>query len=140
MKLITARLEFTRCVALLLVFAAVNRIPLILDEARRHKMVAKWNAGHCRKQVRHGRCEKGPEEHPPSGHVFAAIGILESTHRSALAIDAYVIRDGKISSLRSAYAILGAHWKTLHPLARWGGDFKGFADLGHFSFEWRGRQ
>lgn len=36
------------------------------------------------------------------------------------------------------YRALGEKWKTLHPLARWGGDFVGAWDSGHFSFEWAG--
>jgi len=37
-----------------------------------------------------------------------------------------------------AYRALGAIWKDMHPLARWGGDFKK-ADGNHFSFIFNGR-
>ena len=72
--------------------------------------------------------------------MFKPIGIAKSVHCNGLAVDLYIIEDGEISNERAGYEALGAYWKSLHPLARWGGDFEGFPDLGHFSFEWEGRK
>jgi hypothetical protein len=37
------------------------------------------------------------------------------------------------------WRLIGSHWKSLDPDARWGGDFKTL-DLDHFSLEWGGKQ
>lgn len=33
---------------------------------------------------------------------------------------------------------IGAYWKSLHPLCRWGGDFAS-VDLNHVSLTWEGK-
>ena len=140
MTLLETRIEFTRCLGELLQFACVTRgYDVIADELKRNQIVATWNATHCRVEVGGKRCEKLKPDHTKMAHTFLPIGIAKSVHLSSLAIDLYIIDSSKISNDRDEYAILGGHWKTLHPLARWGGDFKGFPDLGHFSFEWEGR-
>lgn len=113
---------------------------LVADELKRHELVAEWNATHCRVYAGKQRCERTREQHAAGEHAFRAIGIRESTHRRALAIDLYIIEGGRISNDREKYAQLGAFWKAQHPELRWGGDFTGFPDLGHFSHEWQGRQ
>ena len=147
MRLIDKRLVFTGDVGLLLAFAAARGLRVIIDQALRTKREAEWNASHCRVQVRRDgkrvRCERHVDEHDGSRirHAFKAIGILLSTHRSGLAVDLYVIDDaGQIVNDRAPYAELGAYWKSLRPANCWGGDFTGFADLGHFSREHRGRK
>lgn len=62
-----------------------------------------------------------------------------SVHKMRLAVDFNVFVDGEYISDGShpAYEKLGKKWKSLHPLARWGGDFKS-KDAGHFSFEYSG--
>lgn len=37
------------------------------------------------------------------------------------------------------YQAMGAAWKRMHPLSRWGGDFKSNPDANHFGFLWGGR-
>lgn len=140
MSLSEARIVFTRCLGRLLVECDRLGFPVVADELKRHEMVADWNATHCRVFVGKQRCERTQAQHSPSEHDFNPIGIRESTHLRALAIDLYILENGAISNDRARYAVLGAYWKSLHPALRWGGDFKGFSDLGHFSHEWQGRK
>lgn len=65
-------------------------------------------------------------------------GIANSVHRERLAIDLMLDINGIYQKLTKAYRPMGEYWKTLHPLARWGGDFQTRPDGNHFSFEWRG--
>lgn len=57
------------------------------------------------------------------------------SHYKRLAQDFNLFVDGvwKTSDCPE-WQILGLFWKSLHPLARWGGDFSS-VDLNHFSFE-----
>jgi hypothetical protein len=64
----------------------------------------------------------------------------KSAHYSRLAIDFNLFvkdEEGEWTWVRGsseAWQALGMFWKTLHPEARFGGDFKS-RDYGHFSFE-----
>ena len=60
-------------------------------------------------------------------------GIKKSNHRLKLALDLFAVVDGTVSWDMAVYEKLGKKWKTMHPLARWGGDFAG-RDGVHFSF------
>lgn len=64
-------------------------------------------------------------------------GISNSLHLIKLAVDLSLFRDGNLLSGVSDYKPLGDFWKTLHPLARWGGDFSK-PDADHFSLEYQG--
>ena len=66
-------------------------------------------------------------------------GFAESIHGERLAIDLNLFIDGEYMTDSAAHAPLGEYWKSLHPLARWGGDFRK-PDGNHYSFEWDGRQ
>ncbi len=70
-------------------------------------------------------------------------GVLHSEHINKLAVDFSLfvnVHDSWVYQTDSAaYAGLGAYWKTLHPLARWGGDFTR-KDGNHFSLEYQGVQ
>lgn len=66
-------------------------------------------------------------------------GIAESLHLSRLAIDLNLFIAGMYQTATVAYKPLGEHWKQLHPLCRWGGDFKSKPDGDHFSLEHEGR-
>lgn len=61
-----------------------------------------------------------------------------SLHCLRLAVDLNAFRDGRYLTRTEDYATLGAYWKGLHPLARWGGDFKTLPDGNHFSLEHEG--
>lgn len=60
-------------------------------------------------------------------------GIKNSNHRKYLARDLFRVVNGAISWNFDDYIEMGAKWKSMHPLARWGGDFKS-RDAVHFSF------
>ena len=64
-------------------------------------------------------------------------GIMNSTHCKKLARDLFRYKDGTVTWNHSDYEAMGQQWKRMHPLARWGGDFKG-RDAVHFSFEHKG--
>lgn len=66
-------------------------------------------------------------------------GTLTSLHMDRLAIDVHLFRDGEYLALTEDHAELGAFWKTLHPLCRWGGDFKSRPDGNHYSISYQGR-
>ena len=64
-------------------------------------------------------------------------GKVNSVHKKRFAHDYNLFVDGEYitDGNHPAYKELGEYWKTVHPLARWGGDFK---DANHFSFEFNG--
>ena len=140
MTLLETRIDFTRCLTDLLHMGDVDGYDLMIAEVVRDRMTAEWNSLHCRVMLGKTRCERTRDEHPPTGHLFKPIGIAKSVHCVGLAVDLYIIENKNISDDPKGYSILGNYWKSLHPLARWGGDFEGFPDLGHFSFEWEGRK
>ena len=82
-----------------------------LGEAYRTKQQAEWNA------------EQG-------------VGIANSVHCQRLAVDLNLFKHGRLLSATEDYAELGAQWKMLDQLCRWGGDFAK-PDGGHFSL-WHG--
>lgn len=60
-------------------------------------------------------------------------GHPNSSHRKRLAVDFNLFKDGEWLQDTESHRFLGEKWKLLHPLARWGGDFR---DGNHYSFEW----
>lgn len=68
----------------------------------------------------------------------AGTGITNSLHTQRLAIDLNAFKDGVYLTDTDQYAALGEHWKTLHPLCRWGGDFHSNPDGNHFSMTYGG--
>lgn len=85
-----------------------------------------------------GDAYRSPEE--AQRQAQAGRGIVNSLHTSRLAVDLNLFINGEYKTLTSDYAPLGDYWKSLHPLARWGGDFKTRPDGNHFSFAWEGRE
>jgi hypothetical protein len=67
------------------------------------------------------------------------IGIKGSLHVDRLAVDFNLFRGDRYLPQSQDHAELGRFWKTLHPLNRWGGDFKK-RDGNHYSMEWEGRK
>ena len=65
-------------------------------------------------------------------------GISKSLHKIRLAIDLNLFVAGIYQTDSGAYKPLGAYWKSLHPLCRWGGDFVSRPDGNHFSIEHEG--
>jgi hypothetical protein len=64
-------------------------------------------------------------------------GIKNSVHRKKLALDMYVLKDGKIVWDGPEYDQIAVKWRSLDPDARWGGDFRR-RDVYHYSFMHRG--
>lgn len=67
-------------------------------------------------------------------------GIARSLHTDGLAADLLLYRDGIYQEFSEAHAFIGARWKQMHSLARWGGDFKDARgrpkpDGNHYSLE-----
>ena len=104
--------EFTETLGEFLVWCNENDYPVILAEAYRTKEQA--------------------EIYAASGK-----GIKNSAHCKKLAADLFRVVDGTVTWDREEYRIPGGKWKTMHELARWGGDFRN-RDAVHFSFEYRG--
>lgn len=65
-------------------------------------------------------------------------GIRNSLHKLGLAVDFNLFKEGKYLTLSEDHNLLGQFWKGLHPLARWGGDFKPKPDGNHYSLEHEG--
>lgn len=89
-----------------------------------------------------GECYRTPEQ--ALLNQKAGKGISNSLHTKRLAIDlnlfADITPDGDediYATKSESYAALGAYWKKLHPLCRWGGDFSK-PDGNHFSLEHEG--
>ncbi len=60
-------------------------------------------------------------------------GSGNSLHPDRLAIDLNLFKNGLYLRKSEDHFLLGAFWKTLHPLNRWGGDFKFRKDGNHYS-------
>lgn len=112
MGLNAKQVEFTKLQAEFQVWCFANGYPIIEAESFRPRWVA--------------------EEYARRGK-----GIKNSVHTKKLARDLFRVVDGRVSWDLAAYAPLGAKWKSMHPLARWGGDFRN-RDAVHFSFEHNG--
>lgn len=69
--------------------------------------------------------------HMAGGGHYTGLGLDLLVYRTH---DGSFIADGK----HPAYRMLGAQWRRLHPLARWGGDFAQ-PDPDHYSFAWGGK-
>lgn len=70
-------------------------------------------------------------------------GIVNSLHCLGLAVDLNLFKNGAWLTNSESFRPLGEYWKSLHPLACWGGDFKtkdGIPkpDGNHFSLTWGG--
>lgn len=112
MKLSEKRVLFTKLIAELILWASDMGYDLALDQVKRTEAEAKANAA------------KGS-------------GISNSLHLIGLAADLNLYIDGVYQTTTEAHKTIGAKWKTMHPLARWGGDFKK-QDGNHYSFEHEG--
>lgn len=66
-------------------------------------------------------------------------GIAHSLHSQRLAIDLNLFRQGQLLAAKDDYRPLGEKWKSMHELARWGGDFTR-VDADHFSLAWGGME
>ena len=112
MNLNEAQWLHVQLTAKLIDYAYGEGFTLSWGEAFRTQVQATWNAAH-------------------------GLGIQHSLHQERLAVDLMLFRDGKYLTDPLEYKLLGEFWKSLHPLCRWGGDFK-TVDADHFSITWNG--
>lgn len=84
-----------------------------------------------------GEAYRSPEE--AARLAVAGAGIKRSLHGERLAIDLNLFRGGQFLTGTADHAALGAYWKNLHPLCRWGGDFQSRPDGNHYSLAHDGR-
>lgn len=73
-----------------------------------------------------------------AANAASGAGISNSLHLLCLAIDLSLFLDGIYKTDSESYRALGDKWKSMHPLCRWGGDFKSRPDGNHFSLEHEG--
>jgi len=68
--------------------------------------------------------------------VSKGYGRARSNHKSRLAMDLNLFKDGKYLDKTEDHGPVGAKWESMHPLCRWGGRFN---DGNHYSLEHEGR-
>lgn len=76
-------------------------------------------------------------------NALSGVGISHSLHLLGLAADLSLFIHGIYQTDSASYEEMGDYWKSLHPLNRWGGDFKDAKgepkhDGNHFSMEHNG--
>jgi len=117
------RILFTRLFSEFVLWCFDNGFDVAYDQVKRTELEAKANAA-------------------------TGAGIAQSVHIDGLAGDLLLYINGDYQQSSEAYAPLGRKWKSMHPLCRWGGDFKIVKkgktipkpDGNHFSTEWQGRK
>jgi hypothetical protein len=87
-------------------------------------------------KVRGGELQRDPRV--AALNAASGAGISNSLHIEKLAIDLLLFRNGVFLDQTADHAASGAHWKSLHPLCRWGGDFTK-PDGDHYSVAYAGR-
>lgn len=75
-----------------------------------------------------------------TANAASGAGISTSLHLLSLAVDLHLFVNGVYQTDSSAYKVLGDKWKSMHPLACWGGDFPNHPDGNHFSITHEGRK
>jgi hypothetical protein len=80
-----------------------------------------------------GECERTPEQ--AAIYAKQGIGIKDSLHCKRLAIDLNLFdSNGNYLTDKASYEPFGRYWESLHPLNRFGGNFKR-VDLDHFEMQ-----
>ena len=87
-------------------------------------------------KVRMGDLFRSPKAFGPMG-VKKNYGHPSSCHKLKLAGDLNLFKDGKFLRTSEGHAASGKHWKSLHKLCRWGGDFRR-PDGNHYSLAHQG--
>lgn len=134
--------EFMRCLSLLLTWIYANGYETTAGELKRSDEQAVINS-----LGSPGRERVAQAVTPISMALTTALrnngnnnGIVGSLHELGLAVDLNLFKDGKFLANSADHKPLGDFWKSLHPLARWGGDFKPNPDGNHYSMMWQGKQ
>lgn len=84
-----------------------------------------------------GDAYRDPRVHGDVG-VKKSYSSANSVHKDRLAVDFNLFVGGVYQTSSEAHSKLGAHWKSLHPDCRWGGDFS-TPDGNHYSIVYGGR-
>ena len=143
MSLAKRRVEFSVCVADLVNKARQIGFYPALDEVKRTDEQACINALGETGRIALAKVVEGafPALALAVSNNGKSRGIMESVHRSGLAVDLilYKLVDTEFVWVTDAseYEALGKWWEEQHPDARWGGRFN---DANHFSFEYQGRK
>lgn len=118
------QIQFTKNVAALIVYADLHGIELTLGEAYRPKSQVFLNFfGYTVVRGVNGlELKKGKK----------ISNTLKSYHEKRLAIDFNFFVNGKLTYDKHKLKVLGDFWESLHPLNRWGGNFKTLEDTPHF--------
>ena len=87
-------------------------------------------------EVTLGDAFRDPRTYGPIGTKLG-YGHPSSAHKSRLAIDLNLFKNGQFLDSTEAHRELGEWWEKQHPLARWGGRFK-TPDGNHYSLEYGG--
>ena len=85
-----------------------------------------------------GDAYRDPRVHGASGEK-KGYGHAKSCHKLRLARDKNLFRDGVFLTSTEDHRPIGEKWKSMHELARWGGDFS-TPDGNHYSFEHEGQR
>lgn len=136
--LLDKQCEFSLAIASLIVWAYQSDYEVVFGEAYRSDEQAEINA--LGAQGRAQLAELIRHQFPQLALKIAnntGNGIRSSLHGIKLAIDLILLRHGQVLTRAEEYGPVGAKWKTLHPLNRWGGDFTSI-DAYHFSMEHEG--
>jgi hypothetical protein len=80
--------------------------------------------------VTFGEAWRSPEQ--AKANAANGSGIANSLHTERLAIDLNLFKDGRYITDSEGHTDLGAWWKSLGPMYRWGGDFRK-KDFNHYS-------
>lgn len=128
--------EFARCLVQLYTKILVDGLEFTLGESVRTAEQAAINSLSLtdRARIRAMLETKYPIVANAIG-VSVSVGIKNSVHQKKLAQDLNLFKDGKFLDDAADYLPYGEFWKSLNPLARWGGDW---GDSDHFSFTYQG--
>lgn len=107
------------------------------------KALIGWTLSQPGHELTAGEWLRGKEQ--ALANAASGAGIARSNHLVSLAIDLRLFINGVYQTDSAAYKAMGDYWKSLHPLARWGGDFhdahgRPKPDGNHFSLEYLGRK
>lgn len=94
-----------------------------------------WIYGQTGMEVVGGQLQRTQAE--ANANAASGAGIANSLHIKCLALDLMLFINGVYKTDSESYRPLGEKWKSMHPLARWGGDFHK-PDGDHFSLEHEG--
>ena len=87
-------------------------------------------------EVTFGDAYRDPRLHGELGEA-KGYGAPSSCHKLRLAVNLNLFKNGKFLSATEDHKPLGQVWQSMHPLARWGGQFN---DGNHYSFEHEGHK